>query len=847
MARTDRRFCAALPIVAAAGLLIVSPCPARAQVSGETATPTQAFLDGLRQRKLDRLIQVYCRQQLDRPDISPSEQAMYTIELANQLATRAQRSTVTSQRTELWHEASQYIAQLLARFPEHPQAATLRFQLGVYELAQGQLLRQQSELAPQDTALLKTTRDRLGGAVAALQGVDSEVTRSLNRQTAREAASAGAHSRRLRLLSENARFRLGQAQLALAQTFPRNSADFNQRALLAKAQFDAFTQRYSNNELVLESFLYKADVLRLLGQSGDAEKLLREIEQHRPATQYLDRALVLRAQIALDKKQSAAARNLIHDARPLLQTPIPELDLAYVHATLALARDQSQRGDPLAARETVAAALQAIDQIEKQHGAYWMARCELLLAELASEKLLVSDPRVLGRVAEGQFRRGDRAASVATLDDATKRAAERNEKDSAVELGIRAAAIVQQSGDLAAAAERFAQIASNYSNHPRAGEAQFLAVFCLGRAYAEKATSQALDAYDRALAQFLRMFPADRNAAEAQWLLGSLRLSQRRWSDAIEQWRAIPAAHGRFAGAQLEIARAYETWLQDLSDRDQPTSDVAQAASRFLKAAVATVNLNQPTAGDVQLLLRLSRTLLHGSVSRPREAEPLLQAIVRSGAAGESDRLEAQRLRVVALLGQNRFAEARKAVATEIADRPAELFPLLQILEDAASGSNDARRQQVGQLQLVAAERLAAHVERLSDDEKVRVQIALALAHVNAGESVRAQELFDQLRRRLPSNPRVIEAQAENLMRLGRYSQARELWRDYSTRVKPNTPEFFRAKYSLALACLRAGDAEQCRKIIGVLEVLHPQLGGLELKAKFDQLKADAAKALGSR
>ena len=66
--------------------------------SGDPPDPEQAYLDALRERKLFRLLETYCRKQLARTDATPAERARFTIELANILATRAQTEPQTATR-----------------------------------------------------------------------------------------------------------------------------------------------------------------------------------------------------------------------------------------------------------------------------------------------------------------------------------------------------------------------------------------------------------------------------------------------------------------------------------------------------------------------------------------------------------------------------------------------------------------------------------------------------------------------------------------------------------------------------------------------------------------------------
>jgi tetratricopeptide (TPR) repeat protein len=818
---------------------IVITSPVQSPVDSQDAE--QAFLDALRERRLYRLMEVYCQKQFARGDATPAERARYTIELANILAAHAQQQTQATARTDLWKRASELLRGFLAQNPQHSQAVALEFQLGVYELLQGEVLRQQSKLVPQDRELADAARTRLRSALDTFRRVEAEVTQAMKKRTPAEAAAGDQPTQKqLVAIATTTRFRLGQAALLLAQTYPRNSADQTELAAQAKTQFEAFTQRYSTNELTLESYLGRAECLRLLGDPTESLKTLRELQRNSPPEKFYDRSLVIQAQLTLEQKKTgaASARNFIEETRKMLRAPNPELDLLYVQSLLELAREQSRGQGTLAARQLVASATEEMDRIKNEHGAYWSSRCDLLLAELAAENVLVDDPAVLMRLADGLAARGDHDGTVKTLDRAAKLARERGDANQTVELAFRAATVRMQASDVEDAAERFATIASTYPNHPKAPLAQFRVAHCLATAYAADKTAERLATYDRALEQHLRMFGGDPTAAEVRWLLGSLRFSQRRWQDAIEHWRGIPQSHARFAEARQELSRTYAAWLAELWARSQPAERVAGDAITYLNQALAGSRGAGLTKDDVALALRLAQILVHPTVARYDDAEQVLEQILFGQSASDAERAEARRLSVTALLGQDKFDEARRAIETEFVGIPQELFAVVQALEESAGRSSDARRRLMGKLQLAATERLVKEAEHLTPEQSTQAEIYLALAYVNAGEANRADQIFVKLRDRIPNNPRVLEAQAECFMQLGRHAQARELWRQLAGMLRENSPAWFNAKLKLATACFLAGDVPQCLKIILVTEQLHPDLGGPELKAKFEELKA---------
>lgn len=820
-------------------LPLAAPAAASYQTGLDSKDPERAYIEALRERKLYRLLEVYCRQQLERPDVTPADSARYTIELANILASRAQSEPRTAVRVELWEQACQVLRAFLQQNAAHPQATALQFQIGVYELAQGELGRQQAKLVPQDSEVNRSARAHLNAAILAFRQVEAEATQlARNRPSGENAAGGQSSANSLRALASNAKFRLAQALLAVAQTYPRHSADQTETAAQAKSLFETFTQRYSNNELTLESFLGRAECQRILGDPAEALKSLGELNKAGTPDKYTDRALVLRAQLQIDQKNLSAARNFIDDSRKLLKTPNPELDLLYVQSLLELARQQSRGQADLVARQLVASALEEIDQIDKQHGAYWAGRAELLLAELAAENVLVEEPAVLVRMADGQFRRGDRLGAVKTLDRAVKLSRERGDTDRLVELSFRAASMLVQEKQFDAAARRFAEIANSVPNHATAPQAQFMVAYCLGQHYAANPSAEVLTSYERALEQHLKGFGADETAHETRWLLGSLRVNQRRWRDGIELLKAIAPSHRQYSPARDQIRRAYELWLQDLWQRSQPSETVASEAIDYLKQSLADRRGKQWGPTEIPAALSLARIDLNATVGRFQEAEDILNQILFGQAANDTERGEARRLIVAALLGQDKFDEARRMIETEFVGVPQELFAVAQSLESASARGPEARRRQIGRLQLIVTERLVRDAEQLTGEQAVQAEIYLALAYVNSGQAARADELFAKLNDRVANDPRVLEAQAECFMQLGRYNQARDLWRQLLGQLRESSPGWYEAKYNLALACYNSGDGAQALKIILVTEQLHPDMGGAEMKTKFSELKA---------
>ncbi|MCH8922396.1 MAG: hypothetical protein IIA67_04520, partial [Planctomycetes bacterium] len=195
-----------------------------------------------------------------------------------------------------------------------------------------------------------------------------------------------------------------------------------------------------------------------------------------------------------------------------------------------------------------------------------------------------------------------------------------------------------------------------------------------------------------------------------------------------------------------------------------------------------------------------------------------------------------QSLLVFSLAGQGRWQEATKALRKVSAPEPGELLDLLMGLSRIAAGSTAQVRGQLAALQLDALRLLTPRWDKLTKRQQRQALQIDAAAKAAAGQHQAAYDAYAALTKAYPNDAAVQEAQAQFLLASDKpqwLKQARVKWRTIERRSKPADARWFRAKYSQALANERLGDKPQAAKIIKLLQVLHPQLGGPEMKAKF--------------
>ena len=64
-------------------------------------------------------------------------------------------------------------------------------------------------------------------------------------------------------------------------------------------------------------------------------------------------------------------------------------------------------------------------------------------------------------------------------------------------------------------------------------------------------------------------------------------------------------------------------------------------------------------------------------------------------------------------------------------------------------------------------------------------------------------------------------------------------YREIARRSPPQTPAWFSAKHGQAAAQLKLGNATKAAQMVRMLQVLHPELGGTELRKRFEKLLAE--------
>jgi hypothetical protein len=856
----------------ASALLVIGGHPgliSRAQGGDAAVAPTAAnrqlderFLAGLRSRRLFELAEAYCRRQLERGDLSDDRRAELVIELARTLAAQAIDSPRLS-RDPLWRQADEAIDAFQRAHPRSPQTLALELQKALLALARGENERQEAEIGGLQRDSLEPARKSLRQAIALFKQLDETTKLELTRRARAQKAEPGEwSSAQLLSLQTNLRFQLARALVNQALCYLPDSSDRIGALSEAKQILEPLAQLVPETPLAWESRVEELRVYRLLRDFSAVERKLAAVRKEEPPAPYRERLVAEEIRLALDRGDVQRAVSLAGDPSRRAPSDGADLSFARFEAFVAAWRAQAERDRKLAGAGVApvsqkpsdweTASVEQAKFLEQRFGAYWMRRAETLLATTiavgAGENV-----ESLTRAAAGYFRGGQFGDAVAAYDRAVKLLKQAGKPpENMFDLALAAATIEHQQGHAREALRRYLELSLAIPDHAKADEAHLLAIFNAARVADESSDetkAAAIDEYQRLLEEHLARWPSSATRGQAAWWLGQSQERARQWQAAAVSYALVPRGHPQFGPALAGLARCDHELLEatELTDEDR-ARQAATVAQWF--AAVATTK--GPTSTDADKRVERQAALFaaefylqaNDHATAEQAAEILRTALADTSVADAEWRAKARTQLVLSLVAQAKWDEAGAAVESFAAAPLGEWLPLADQLSARAASGAASDRPAIAGLERRLLSFADAQTDKLTDADRRKLDLLRVQALADAGQHAESLTLIERLAADRPADGATQELLAEILTQGTLAEQKRALfkWREVQQKSRPGSQRWFRAGYGLAHTQFLLNNKFAAAAAIKVIAAAYPDLGGRELKARFEKLRLDCAK-----
>jgi hypothetical protein len=244
---------------------------------------------------------------------------------------------------------------------------------------------------------------------------------------------------------------------------------------------------------------------------------------------------------------------------------------------------------------------------------------------------------------------------------------------------------------------------------------------------------------------------------------------------------------------------------------------------------------------------RLELAPLVGNLSAARARLKALESLPLSAAA----RTRVELLMVAAILAEGRYPDGDRAagIAAPAADVPS-LLDLIRLLDLVATATDsDLVRRRYGKVVLTLTDSLLnTRTTDLTGPERTEFVLFRARALLFRGDGPAGRTFWTQRRvdpRTLPLPTLILLADTESL--LGEYPESLAAYQLLAGRSRPGSRPWLEARYSLALTYEQARRFKEARQILDATAILHPDLGGGELRTRIENLRGRLTEQLGAQ
>lgn len=841
----------------------------------DSRASTTRYFESLRQRRLFSVATGYALRQLEKNRLPVAMKATLQIELSRTYAEQA-RYLSGEEQVASWQRAADVARTAAAEPGIEPYAIALNLQAATVSADHGDFLCDQAELFPEFARFRTQAETVLDTAIEKLRPLEITLAARHRKAAAQVRADPQEISTgELRQLWESSRLQLARSLQNRARLL--NPADPRRKTFLADAGqwLEPLTDSRSGAVTEAEAARLLARNYRLQGNYAAALKTLDDLQPDdglTPADVLAERVQVLLA----NSEFITAAQELkaYRGQRRLMTGELSYLDLR----TLAeLRRVNLNSGRTADAQQLLEIMQQRASRAVTELGGYWGVRCERLLQRMLDVEKYGADLAILIRQAQAELAEGRIDAAAARFTQAAATARQRGLPDTAFEMGFQHGSLLLNRQEFARAADVFRAASRSAATNPRAPQADLLAAYCLGKVFQADPSEENRQAYSQELSGHITRFPSAATTGDALWMLGTLQESRGKFPEALGNYRNVPADHARRDVAEAALARCYSAILKQLSDladkatpQEQTTirtrlGEWERDATRTLTAIVRSWPVDaqlSPNRGRVLLMLaqhlltqKSSGVPAASNATTVAQAQALLARLQQAATAAAqnpatpADVIAAWKPLSAAAKIWEVLVDARQGdlrSAAQAVDKLGtlevdEVLPILDQFDTVIAASAPDSQPALGRLQVQLLRKLTANNQSLDAATSTALNIRLATALVQAGQTTQAIAVYTDLLKARPNDVELLTAAARLQQETGMpaaLKRAMQHWTRLQSLHKAGSVPWLEARFFHADLALQLGQVDVSRKLVGVTKVLYPDLGTPELKRRYKALAA---------
>ena len=789
------------------------------------------------QQRIDRyvnagkfdLAEFYCREQLSNPKITLNRRAAITYELLRVFQQHA--TTLTAyERKKIWDKSTKLTDDYLRKDATSPQRFLIQLQAATLQHSRAWLRLVETARPSASNPPAAIVVSNLRNANRQLRDLGQSMDEFLRSRKRDPNANGHMSERELRHLRARVQLAAARLDLTLAMAYPPGGDDRILAASRAASGLNKLAPTAINDTLWQSSRIELLTALRLKEDWSGYTRQLRTmagVKLSGTAKELRD-AEVLRA--AIDRENWDEVQRRVAKAGVGRAS---ESRLAALEAYLALAaRAKKASNSANIAADWQKRAVDFLDESRKSASALWLRRADALLVSASDGSNNVSGSMAAYSVrAEALYRQDRLEESAAAFEAAAQQAKKAGDAQSAFDLSLRSSAIMIESDKLQDAVSSLRRLAMGNSGDSRAAGAHLLAIRTLLKKVRDSDSDSS--AYRELLDEHIATWPSESETADqVRMWRGQLHEHSGAFEPAVADYTSVSPDSRLLAEALAGAERCYAA----LHDRGVDVSDGLRYFERIAggwrnesrkevlnQAAISSLRLhtrairdgNSKGSGTETLspkLARLKKRMVDPSLTQPLLDEARFAMVVglALNEAGSADDAIGELLTKISTRNKNDWLRAVQGTA------------------------NAPAKSRMTILNFVAGLRLP-----LEDAESQLVAKSLASALLDDGQVEQSRIRFEELAKRLPRDGDIMEGLAKTLPRDTRSQQEDALaaWRKVLAGSRPQSPRWFRGKYAVADLLIGVGQAARAAEMIDLLSVLHPEMGGADMKQQFVGLR----------